>query len=181
MLAIDTIHCIPEGMPEIFYELGVGPDWVHMVATAGINDASMMLAGGSGELSGASGISPLEKSGHKRRHGLSGLRGKVLLSLIMGALVLATIWFIPVKVVRIDSVDEDEIAQYFCSDCDECPACHSDPRARGPPAYVARQEPRALTVPIAVPIIIFLLLGLVLGGWRQLVIPHALGLWLGYL
>lgn len=42
--------------------------------------------------------------------------------------------------------------------------------------HLLSSEPARFTIPLTIPIIIFLVEGLFLGGWRQLLIPHLIGL-----
>ncbi|KAF7371756.1 hypothetical protein MVEN_00032200 [Mycena venus] len=74
-----------------------------------------------------------------------------------------------------DDSDADDGVLYFCTKCDNCPLCDSKPKDRVPPLYVVSHDLR-LTVPLSVPIIIFLTEALFLGDWRPLLVPHIIGL-----
>ncbi|KAJ7430506.1 hypothetical protein B0H11DRAFT_2392304 [Mycena galericulata] len=91
----------------------------------------------------------------------------------------------PLRAVRVETYDSDDEDVYYCPRCDPCPICDAPPKPAcdAPPAYThpAADGRPTLSVPISLPIMIFLFEAYFLGGWRQLVIPHILAILCCYL
>ncbi|KAJ7166525.1 hypothetical protein C8R43DRAFT_946073 [Mycena crocata] len=101
----------------------------------------------------------------------------------------------PLTTVKIEEESDNEDGTiWYCENCDPCPVCGAPPQIPAAPQAPAaaappvRSSPRArvndvlrveynpLTVPIAFPIAVFCAEWYLLGGWRQLIIPHLIGL-----
>ncbi|KAJ7431595.1 hypothetical protein B0H11DRAFT_2298156 [Mycena galericulata] len=78
----------------------------------------------------------------------------------------------PLRAVPVETYDSDDEDVYYCPRCDPCPICDAPPKPAcdAPPAYThpAADGRPTLSVPISLPIMIFLFEAYFLGGWRQL-------------
>ncbi|KAJ6451365.1 hypothetical protein C8R47DRAFT_1229891 [Mycena vitilis] len=98
----------------------------------------------------------------------------------------------PIKIE--DYTDDEDDLMYYCENCDPCPVCGSPPVAetqqpQPPPvaapttAQAAPHTARPLafqTVPLSLPVTIFIVESWITGDWRHLVLPYLIGIALCY-
>ncbi|KAJ6467979.1 hypothetical protein C8R47DRAFT_1078478 [Mycena vitilis] len=99
----------------------------------------------------------------------------------------------PIKIE--DYTDDEDDLMYYCENCDPCPVCGSPPIAetqqpQPPPvaapttAQAAPHTARPLafqTVPLSLPVTIFIVESWIAGDWRHLVLPYLIGIALCYI
>ncbi|KAJ7605474.1 hypothetical protein DFH06DRAFT_1147404 [Mycena polygramma] len=102
----------------------------------------------------------------------------------------------PLTPIKIEdySDDEDDLI-YYCENCDPCPVCGSPPivetqDTQPPPvaapttAQAAPHPARPLafqTVPLSLPVTIFIVESWIAGDWRHLILPYLIGIALCYI
>ncbi|KAJ6467975.1 hypothetical protein C8R47DRAFT_1078474 [Mycena vitilis] len=90
----------------------------------------------------------------------------------------------PIKIE--DYTDDEDDLMYYCENCDPCPVCGSPPIASNPSLLRSqlpppRKQHRTLTVPLSLPVTIFIVESWIAGDWRHLVLPYLIGIALCYI
>ncbi|KAJ7843204.1 hypothetical protein B0H14DRAFT_2585846 [Mycena olivaceomarginata] len=90
----------------------------------------------------------------------------------------------PIKIQDVSDVEDEDVI-YFCPNCDSCPVCDSPPKATQAattqsvapnPTNVPARQLLPLSVPLSVPIVIFMVEGYFQGGWWHLIIPYLIAI-----